>query len=435
MKKLTTVCLLLTLIGHLSFGSGYQVLLQGNRITGMGNLGVMMYSDASSLFFNPGAMGFMDHNSVQIGFNPIFASNTYWNSETENSSYTSNSDNPMGTPFHAFAVWGPGESKFKFGIGAMTPFGSGVNWGNTWAGRDLLNELTLRAIQIQPTVAYKISDKLAIGAGLDVTIGSVNLMRTVLLDARDEGSDYSEGSVTLDGKATTAFGYNIGIFYTPSDKIDIGISYRSEVEMKLEDGSVDFKVPSSVAAFFPEGNTFDSSLPLPSVLTAGLTYHLSENLEIGTQFDWVGWGAYESLDFDFENNTPRLEDTSSPRNYKDSWVIHLGGEYRLENNLQLRAGFYFDKTPVQDGYMTPETPDNDRIGLTAGLGYSISDKFQIDLSFLYIHSSQREQTTEQAIASGTYTLPSATEAGSRNVLPGTYRLNALIPGISIAYKF
>lgn len=104
MKKLLTVCLLLTFISYSSFGSGYQVLLQGNRTTGMGNLGVMMYSDASSLFFNPGAMGFMDHNSVLAGFNPIFASNSYWNSESENSSYTANSDNPMGTPLVAMSV-------------------------------------------------------------------------------------------------------------------------------------------------------------------------------------------------------------------------------------------------------------------------------------------------------------------------------------------
>ena len=434
MKKLLSVCLLLTILSYQSFGSGYQVLLQGNRTTGMGNLGVMMYSDASSMFFNPGAMGFMDHNSIQVGLNPIFASNSYWNSESENSNYTANSDNPMGTPFHFYAVWGPDEGKLKFGLGAFTPFGSSVNWGNEWAGRDLLNELSLKAIQIQPTVSYKISDKLSIGAGLDITIGSVNLMRTLLLDARDQGG-YSEGSVTLDGSATTAFGYNIGIFYKPSDNLDIGVSYRSKVDMEIEGGTAEFVVPSSLSAFFPKGNTFSASLPLPSVISAGLTYHISENFEIGAQFDWVGWSAYKALAFDFETETPLLEDSSSPRNYEDSWVIHLGGEYRLENNLQLRAGFYYDKTPVQDGYMTPETPDNDRLGLTGGIGYSLGDKFQFDLSFLYIHSAEREQSEAQAIAAGTLTLPTAEEDGSRDVMLGTYKLSALIPGISIAYKF
>ena len=431
MKKLVTLCLLLTFSNYLLFASGYQVLLQGNRTTGMGNLGVMMYRDASSLFFNPGAMGFIDHNSVMVGFNPIFASNSYWNSETTNSNYTAKTDNPMGTPFHIYAVWGPKENKFKFGIGAITPFGSGVNWGDTWIGRDLLNELTLRAIQIQPTVSYKINDKLSIGAGLDVTIGSVKLMRTILLDGRTSSDGYSEGSALLEGSATTAFGFNVGLFYKPSDKLDIGLNYRSKVTLKLEDGTADFTVPAALSQFFPVGNTFNAELPLPSVAVIGLSYHINERLEIGTQFDWVGWSAYESLDFDFKNETPGfLEDSSSPRNYKDSWVLHLGAEYAFASGVQIRAGAYYDKTPVKDGYMTAETPDNDRIGLTGGLGYSFGD-VQLDLSFLYIHSTERRQTQAQAEAAGTYD----PQTGSRDVLPGTYRLNALIPGISIAYKF
>jgi long-chain fatty acid transport protein len=430
MKKLFTSLILTPFFCGVIYASGYQVMLQGNRTTAMGNLGTAMYRDASSLFFNPGAMAFVKENGAMVGFNPIFASNTYWDSETTNSSYTVSTDNPMGTPFHAYVVWGPEDGNIKFGLGAFTPFGSGVNWGDEWTGRDLLNELTLRAIQIQPTISYKISDKFSIGAGLDVTIGSVKLQRTLLLDGRTTGDAYSEGSVTLDGQANTAFGYNIGIFYQPSDRLDIGLSYRSEVTMKVEDSYTEFLVPSGLASQFPDGNRFGASLPLPSVITAGLTYHINEKFNVGAQFDWVGWSAYESLDIDFEQNTALLEDSSSPRQYEDSWVAHLGGEYILEGGLALRAGFYYDTTPVQDGYMTAETPDNDRIGLTAGLGYDVG-AFVFDLSFLYIHSSKREQTTQHAIDANTYN----PEAGSRDVLPGTYRLNALIPGISIGYKF
>ena len=97
---------------------------------------------------------------------------------------------------------------------------------------------------------------------------------------------------------------------------------------------------------------------------------------------------------------------------------------------KLEQVFYYDKTPVQDGYMTAETPDNNRLGFTAGLGYGFGD-LQLDLSFLYIHTSEREQTAAQAIAADTLN----PEEGSRDVLTGTYKLNALIPGISIAYKF
>ncbi|MDZ7604090.1 MAG: outer membrane protein transport protein [Cyclobacteriaceae bacterium] len=427
MKKLVLTVALFTMIWGSCVASGYQVLLQGNRTTGMGNLGVALRSDASSLFFNPGAMGLLDHNSIQVGFNPIFANNFYWDSETTNSTYTASSDNPMGTPFSFYAVWGPENSKFKFGLGAFTPFGSSVNWGNTWNGRDLLNEISLKAIQIQPTLSYKLNDRLAIGAGLDVTIGSVQLSRTILIDGQD-----GEGSVTLDGSATMAFGYNFGLFYALSEKLDLGISYRSRVDMEVEGGSAEFVVPSALAPFFPEGNTFSATLPLPSVTSVGLTYKLNDAFQIGTQFDWVGWGAYESLDIDFETNTSLLSDTESLRNYDDSWVWHLGGEYMVAEGVHLRAGFYYDKTPVQDGYMTAETPDNNRLGFTGGLGYSFGD-LQLDLSFLYIHTGEREQTEEMAINAGTYN-PDPVD-GSRDVMPGTYRLNAFIPGFSIAYKF
>jgi long-chain fatty acid transport protein len=57
MKKLFTSLILVALINAACLASGYQVLLQGNRTTGMGNLGTAMYRDASSLFFNSRCYG------------------------------------------------------------------------------------------------------------------------------------------------------------------------------------------------------------------------------------------------------------------------------------------------------------------------------------------------------------------------------------------
>ncbi len=81
--------------------------------------------------------------------------------------------------------------------------------------------------------------------------------------------------------------------------------------------------------------------------------------------------------------------------------------------------------------MTPETPDSDRIGMTAGMGFAIGEHVQLDISFLYVHGLQREQTEQDAINAGTLN----PEEGTRDVLPGTYKLNAYIPGLSFAYKF
>jgi long-chain fatty acid transport protein len=425
MKKsrlLFTIAFALTLSGQL-MAAGYQVLLQGNRSTAMGNLGVALRPDASSLFFNPGSMIFMDHNSIFVGANFINSNIQFWNSTTEFSNYTARTDNPTGTPFQFFAVWGPEDSKFKFGLGAFTPFGSSVRWEQGWAGRDLLNELSLQAIVVQPTLSYKITDRLGIGGGLNFAFGNVNLQRTLLLD-----TDAGEGQVELDGKADLGFGFNIGMFYQASDKVNLGMSYRSRIDMNITGGSAEFTVPTAIRPQFPTGNTFNSSLPLPSVFTAGVGYLPTEKLELGFQVDFVGWSAYESLEFDFANNSNLLQDISAPRNYQNSWVFHLGGEYKTSEKFALRAGAYYDLTPVEKGFMTAETPDANRIGLTAGVGI-ILDRINIDFSILYIAGAQREQTVQDAISAGTLT------STTRQVLPGTYQLKAFIPGISIAYKF
>ena len=424
-KGLFVLGLLVCMHTFSAYSSGYQVLLQGNRSTAMGNLGVALSPDASSMFFNPGAMSFMEGSQIMLGGNGIFSSIAYWNN-AQNTGVVENTDNPAGTPFHVYGVFGGAESNWKFGLGVYTPYGSSAKWGTEWTGKYLLDELTLRAIYTQATASYKINDQLSIGAGFVANFGSVNLQRTLPIDGEDRAS------VELDGNSDVAFGYNVGIFYKPNDQWQLGVSYRSKIDAEVNGGDANFEnIPTSLSALFPS-TTFSASLPLPSSLNIGVGYLPTENLEIGFQVDYVGWGAYEALAIDFEDNTLGLEDSNSPRNYEDSWVFHLGGEYKM-NALQFRAGGYYDISPVQDGYMTPETPDANRVGLTAGIGYSVSENFQIDLSFLYIMGQEREQTVEQAQAAGTYPMEGSTEP--YDVQPGTYKLRAYIPGLSLSYKF
>src|SRR5690606_41998892 len=99
--------------------------------------------------------------------------------------------------------------------------------------------------------------------------------------------------------------------------------------------------------------------------------------------------------------TALLQDASSPRNYKNSWVYKIGAEVRAAERLWLRAGVYYDLTPVKKGYMTPETPDANRLGLTAGVGYRISDQLTLDVSFLYSDGIERTQTLQDAQDAGT----------------------------------
>ncbi len=398
----------------LSFGQGFQVNLQGQKQIAMGHAGTALKLDAASVFFNPGAVSMLENNSVSAGISPIFAKSAFLSANTNQ---TYRTDNPMGTPFTLYGVWGPNESRFKAGLGVYTPFGSGVKWGNTWEGRFALEEITLRSIFIQPTVSIKITDNLGIGAGFVYAIGGVNLQRGIPLATATS----NQGNAELDGNAN-GIGFNVGLFYQPADVVSVGLSYRSRVNMQVKDGDATFTVPPSLQTnsptpSFPTGNTFDAELPLPQVASLGIGIYPADNVTLSAQVDYVGWNAYDTLAFDYATNSPILPDTRSARQFENAFSFRLGGQLQATEVLAVRAGAYYALTPVPEGYLTPETPDADRIGLSAGVGYQLCENFVIDASLLYLQTVKRTDTNRETR------------------LSGTYQTKALIPGISLTYLF
>jgi long-chain fatty acid transport protein len=398
-----------TLLSGAAKAGGYQVNLQGQRQIGMGHAGTGLALDEASIFFNPGAMSHLRENGFQLGASGIISKIAYLESA---SNTTAMSDNPLGTPFTAYGVYGADESKLKFGLGIYTPFGSSVKWGEEWSGRYGLNELTLQAIFVQPTISYKVSDKIGVGAGFVYSFGGVNLQRSIpVLDA--QGND---GHAELDGKAS-GMGFNAGIYVKPTDMLSIGLTYRSKVDMKVKGGDAKFDVPASLATRFP-ATEFDATLPLPANITLGLGYMPTEKLTVALDVQHVQWSAYKTLRFDYEDAVNGSNFTESERNYEDVFIYRLGAEYKITDEFALRAGGYYDNTPVAEGYLTPETPDANAIGISGGLGYRIGEKLQIDASFLYITKEERTDASDKS-----------------GGVAGTYKTNVYIPGLAIGYKF
>ena len=160
---------------------------------------------------------------------------------------------------------------------------------------------------------------------------------------------------------------------------------------------------------FPDGK-FDATLPLPSTTTLGLAYKLNDKLLVSAEGSFVQWSTYESLDFDFETNTDQLEDSKNARNYENAMIFRLGTQYSPNEDLDFRAGFYYDQTPIQDDYFNPETPNSDNIGITTGMSGHIGEHFGFDVSLLYIIGTERESEYVPAGFGGKY--------ASRSVITG-----------------
>lgn len=387
---------------------GYQVNLQGQVQQAMGGAGTAYMQDAAALFFNPGGASFVKENSVNLGVSPTISNIQFLD---RNTGQTARTESPVSYPFAAYALFGlKDSSKLKFGLAVYTPFGSTVQWEDGWMGRYALTRLQLQSIFFQPTVSYKITDKIGFGAGFVYATGKVNLQKDLpVVDASGKA-----GHAELNG-AAKGFGFNAGLYFQATDELSLGLSYRSRVNMKVDNGDATFTVPASLSSNFPNGK-FSSELPLPDVITLGVAYKVDPDLTLALDINYVGWKAYDTLAFDYTNNTTSLADTKSARKYKSSPAFRLGAQYKLTEAFAVRLGLGYTISPVQDGYLTPETPDANRINYIIGLGYTFNKKFGVNASFQFT-TLKREDTN--------------LETG----LSGTYQTNVCIPGISLFYNF
>jgi long-chain fatty acid transport protein len=401
MKKILLSFLLAVPV--LGFSQSFQVNLQGQKQTAMGGAGAGLALDEAAVFFNPGAVSFLKKNGVQAGAHGIWLKTAFNQAGSPNIEYNKSK---IPTPLAAYAVFGSPENRLRFGIGVYTPFGGAMHWNEDWTGKYTVTSLDLQAIYIQPTLSLRVTDNIGIGGGLVYALGKVDLRKAV-----PYMNNGVQTTAQLKGDSKD-FGWNAGIFIKTVSGVSIGVTHRSQVTAKVENGDANFfNAPAAVQPLLP--TKFNATLPLPATSTVGFGFYPSEKTTIALDVNWVWWHAYKDLNFYYNQGDPTL----SARNYHDAATFRVGIQNETTSFLTLRAGAGYALSPVGKGYVTPEVPDADRLLLSAGIGLKPSERFGIDFSFLYENLKSR---TETNIESG---------------LSGTFKTVAYIPGMALSYKF
>lgn len=365
------------------FAGGFQLNMQGNKAIGLGGAQVSLGLDPSSVFYNPGAITNLPGHRITLGGFVLFPKVAVQTPSYENIYQQST----YATPFHVYYS-GSIYKNLWVGFGVNNPFGSSSSFDPDWQGKFVVQSIGLRTFQFQPTVAYRIHDRIGIGAGFTYVLGTFHYEKAVPVNS--SSSSYGEAQLQGNGNGIS---FNAGILVqllekeTPHGKWSsgLGISYRHSIPIKLSQGEARFiNIPSSLTSQFPSSQDFQASITLPAVFTGG--FHIryeKEKVAYLITLDWQRnfWSSYDTLKFDFANSeTPDVE---TPKNWKDVNTFRLGIGVDYLRRYSLRVGGYYDQTPIPDGYVSPELPDNTHIGYTFGIGIQISEKLSVDASYLY----------------------------------------------------
>lgn len=377
------------------FGAGFQLNLQGMRQLAMGGTGAAIPWDASTIYYNPAGLVAIRNVQAYASMNLLQPRIRYTSAAPGSNMLDAKEQNY--TPFNLY-VGGPiaYKSRWSIGLGVYTPYGTGIDWGNDWEGRYVVQNIHLQSIFFQPTVSYEVSDQISVGGGFIYATGNLELQKAIPL-ANQLGQD---GQASLTGRGS-GVGFNLGVRLKPTEDFSVGITYRSQVNMKVKRGLAQFSVPPSLSGSFVE-TAFQSELPLPQVATVGFGWNVNDVLTLQFDANFTGWAAYDSLIFDYENNTDLLEDTRQGRRYRNTVSLRAGMNYKFSDRISGMLGTAYDPSPVRDGFLSPDLPDADRILATGGLSVQLFERLHVIGVVEYVFATVRSGYSREEGFAGRY---------------------------------
>jgi long-chain fatty acid transport protein len=270
------------------------------------------------------------------------------------------------------------------GLQTGSPFGNTTKADAGFAGAVYGTSTKIKTIAVTPTIGIKLNDWIAFGFGITVQdfktelkAGDTRYWPAINLApafARP-GLFAASSPSSLKGDAY-GVGFTAGVTIKPWAGGEISLGYRSSIRHSLE-GTLTAVTPAGVSE-----RLIKSNLNLPEIVTLGLKQDLNEQWTVTGTVQWTNWSRLQSPPI--VNVATGQPITGLGLRYKDEWFFAAGVQYNWNQNLSLRAGIAYEKSPIDDETRGVRVLDSNRLWLSAGLGYKVSEKLSFDLGYSYL---------------------------------------------------
>lgn len=350
--------------------------------------------DAGTVFFNPAGMTYLNQgHNISVAGTVLNRSIKFSNNGSVSNSgaapLVTNADggDAGGVSLIPAAYWAYSVTpNLWLGLGISPTFGNKTEYDFNFVGRNSGFFAEMKQININPSIAYKATDKLSLGFGLNFAHNETRFKQGFPLAALSP-----DNFADIKGEAW-AVGYNLGAMYQLSPSTRLGVSYRSKLEFDLT-GKYHPEVNVAAAGFTDQD--IRAVLKTPDTLSFAVSQKLSDKWEMLGDVSWTGWKLLNTLDLKTEGGSTLA---SLSYNFKDTYRVGLGANYQHNDQWKFRFGVAYDQSPVRaapDRTMT--LPDSDRIWLSFGAKYQLTKVSSIDVGYTHIFfkdaSTERQVTT------------------------------------------
>jgi long-chain fatty acid transport protein len=402
-RKSIVLMVVLT-FGILLFSAGNLMaggfLLEAQGAKGLGNAwaaGGAAVEDASTIYSNAAGITRLSGSQVDA---IVFISKPYIKFDNKGSTtspvvggapLTGGNDGDAGTwaifpnLYYAQQI----TEKLHAGIGFNVPFGLKTEYDREWVGRYYAVESKIQTYNINPAVAYRITNWLSLGAGF-----SAQYINAKLSNAVDFGTIGALGGAptapqSLDGFAKMeahdwGWTWNGGILIEPTENLRFGVSYTSDIDYTLK-GDAKIDAPAAAAGIAAAAGLVNTdakaNVTLPGRAEFGAYWRLHPKFALMGDILWTHWSELDQLKIKLDTGT----NVVTTFDWNDTFRYSLGANYYASENWTVRAGIAYDETPIPGSkHREPRVPDNNRIWTTIGLGYRVSNFLALDLAYAHV---------------------------------------------------
>ena len=399
-------------------------------------------TDLSGVYYNPATMVLHKGTAIQMGFVGIGLNLDYVGENGE----TANGRNKSQAIPHGYFIHQIND-KVWFGLGMTVPFGMGTEYDDDWAGNQHGISATILTFDLNPNFAFKLSEKFSVGFGASIQYAQADLKIRNAFANTSNGVLSAESEIDAD---SIAWGWNVGMMWSPVENFRMGVSYRSQIKHDAEGdftldraklgnmdvsgdqlinmgkGMLENEATSAMGQQLMTLGTvlnmqnFDgyATVTAPAWAMASVAWDVNELVSLYGTFRWTDWSSFDQLDI-----TTNVDDVggSISNKWRDTYLGSLGMDLRLTDWWTLRGGIAYESSPIANPRTrTAIIPDADRWWFAIGSSFKWSDNFQTDVSFAHLHGVHERNIYNH-------------DTGAKE---GRFRkLDAYLLGVQMVYKF
>lgn len=395
------LALAMTTLAPSAWASGFALQNQTGSGNGTAFAGAAAAAeDAGTVFFNPAGMtllgegshvsaaGTIINRSIKYSDNGSTANTTALGQIAPLTATGNGGDGGGTTLVPAGYVAMSLSDTLWFGLGISPTFGNKTEYNFDFIGRNAGFYADMQQININPSLAFKLSEQVSLGFGLNIAHNETHFKQGYPITAAPNVNacaplptcaalNSTDNYADIKGDAW-GYGFNAGLMYALTPETRLAVTYRSQIKFDLE-GKYDASTPVAGGAVFGD-HDIKATLKTPDSASLALSQKLGDQIELLADATWTGWSVIDTIqvkDKSTGNEVARLS-----YNFRDTWRYGVGVNYQLDDAWKLRAGLAFDETPVKSAEdRTMTLPDSDRTWLSFGARYNLSKASSIDFGY------------------------------------------------------